>query len=299
MTRRAVIDIGTNTVKLLVADVDGARITPVLSRDAATRLGQGLNVAAPGGSETGPRTLCEPAVARTLRAVREFAAEARRLGGAELVAVATSATRDAANADEFVRRVRQECGVDARVISGAREAELIFLGVCSDPRLAGEAVLVLDVGGGSAELIQGRSGRMQRHRSLPLGAVRLTERFADRPLAAMTAHARAVFSDALAGFDPRGRRMIGTGGGIATLARMKEGRADHVVLSRDHIRAELGRLAAMSLEERKTLPGLPPERADIIVAGGTVFAVAMDLLEASELTVSVRGLRYGLLAAGP
>lgn len=287
--RCAAIDIGTNTVKLLVADARGEEVISVLSKDKTTRLGQGVEAS---------RRLSGAAIARTVEAIGQFVAEAGRLGATQIVAIATSAARDALNRDEFVQAVRAQCGLDVQVICGQREAELIFRGVSSDPAWSKQPILVLDVGGGSAELIQGQGGRIERYRSLPLGAVRLTEQFGDSNFAQVCRHVRAGLADALAGYEPRGRRLIGTGGTITTLARMEHGQADHVRLSRDCVRARVEKLNAMPLAERKKVAGLPPERADIIVAGGAVFVVAMELLGAGELTVSVRNLRYGALVEG-
>jgi exopolyphosphatase/guanosine-5'-triphosphate,3'-diphosphate pyrophosphatase len=279
--RRAVIDIGTNTVKLLVADVDTGQTVPVLEADATTRLGE---------TASHSDKLSAPAIRRTIAAVSAFVEQAGRLDATGIIALATSAVRDAVNAGEFLAA----CPLPVEVLTGEREAELIFRGVSSDPAWASESLLVLDVGGGSAELIQGAAGKIERAISLPVGAVRLTEAIGDN-FAAVAEHLRRVLPGRLANFNVTGRLMIGTGGGITTLARMARGQADHARLKLDELRSWAGRLSAMPLAKRKQVPGLPPERADIIVAGGAVFVVAMELLGASELTVSARNLRYGAL----
>src|SRR5262249_41098034 len=155
----------------------------------------------------------------------------------------------------------------------------IFRGVSSDPAWSNQPVLVLDVGGGSAEFIQGRAGKIERWQSLPLGAVRLKEKFGE-DFPALIEFLRKTLHPALAGFDGK---MIGTGGTVTTLARIQSGKVDHVSISQVEIRALVARLNALPLAERKKVPGLPPERADIIVAGGAVFMVAMELLGAVEL----------------
>ena len=284
--RRAVIDIGTNTVKLLVADISERHVVPIIEKDRTTRLGEGV--------DHGKRLL-PAAMARTVRAIQDFLAEAKALGATDCVAVATSAARDAANRDEFLSQVRHECGLEVQLISGDREAELIFRGVSSDPEWSGARILVVDVGGGSAEFIQGAGGKMELFRSLPLGALRLTEKFREGPFAELCEYLRVTLREALAGYDASGCRMIATGGTMVTLARVECGAADHATISREKVQALVRRLEAMPLAKRKTVPGLPPERADIIVAGGAVLLTAMELLEASELTVSVRNLRYGAL----
>ena len=286
--RRAVIDIGTNTVKLLVADVSERQMVPVATKDRTTRLGEGVDDS---------KRLLPAAMARTVRAIQDFLAEARALGATDCVAVATSAARDAANRDEFLGQVRHVCGLDVELISGGREAELIFRGVSSDSEWSGAPILVVDVGGGSAEFIQGVGGKMELFQSLPLGALRLTEKFGEGRFAELCEHLRATLTPALAGYSASRCRLIGTGGTITTLARIECGAVDHATISREKLEALLERLEAMPLAERKKVPGLPPERADIIVAGGVVLLMAMEVLEASELTVSVRNLRYGALVS--
>jgi exopolyphosphatase/guanosine-5'-triphosphate,3'-diphosphate pyrophosphatase len=287
--RRAVIDIGTNTVKVLVADVPQGQVVPVLTKDRTTRLGEGVNE---------HQRLSAAAIARTLQAIGEFLAEAKGLGATDVIALTTSASRDAANRNEFFDAVRQKCGLEVQLISGEREAELIFHGVSSDPEWAGAPLLVVDVGGGSAEFIQGRDGKMELFTSLPLGALRLTEQFGEGRLVELREHLRVVLRPVLARYQVSGGRMIGTGGTITTVARMEQGAVDHATISREALLGFVQRLDAMPLAERKKVPGLPPERADIIVAGGAVFLVAMEVLGVVELTVSIRNLRYGALLAG-
>lgn len=284
--RRAAIDIGTNTVKLLVADVQNGQIIPVVSTDAPTRLGEGVG-------ET--KRLAAHAITRTIETISHYVADAKGLGAETIVAFTTSAARDAVNRHEFLDGVHRACGLDVQAVSGEREAELVFRGVCSDPAWTGQRILVLDVGGGSAEFILGKSGVIESRQSLPLGAVRLTERFRETGFAELTAFLRQTLHGALQDYHAGLWRMIGTGGSIVTLAQMKHGRADHATLSLHDLRVLVTSLDAMSLDERKRVPRLPPERADIIVAGAAVFLFAMEALGAVELTVSVRSLRYGAL----
>jgi len=287
--RRAVIDIGTNTVKVLVADMPQGQVVMVLHKDRVTRLGEGVHER---------QRLSTEAIDRTLQAIDEFHLEAKVAGAIHIIALTTSACRDAANRDEFFDAVRQKCGLEVQMVSGDREAELIFRGVSSDPEWSAAPLLVVDVGGGSAEFIQGRDGRMERSKSLPLGALRLTEQFGEGRLAELCEHLRAVLRPVLAQYKVSGSRMIGTGGTITTFARMEGGAIDHATIAREELFGLVRRLDAMPLAERKQVPGLPPDRADIIVAGGAVFLVAMEVLGAVELTVSVRNLRYGALLAG-
>ncbi len=281
--RRAVIDIGTNTVKLLVADVQDGRVAPVVSKDQTTRLGEGLHES---------KRLSRAAIERTAEAIDDFVADAKELGAREIITLTTSAARDATNGNEFLQAVHRRCGLDVQVITGEREAELIFRGASSDPEWSDQPILVLDVGGGSAEFIQGAHGKIERLQSLPLGAVRLTEQYGE-DFGALMGCLRETLRQPLEGYEARSRKMIGTGGTITTLARIECGTMDRAALSQEAVRTLVARLNALPLAERRKVPGLPPERADIIVAGGAVFLVAMELLGANVLTVSVRGLRYG------
>jgi exopolyphosphatase / guanosine-5'-triphosphate,3'-diphosphate pyrophosphatase len=279
---RAVIDIGTNTVKLLVAEVNNSNVVHRHFQDAATRLGEGVD-------KTGQ--LSSTAISRTVTAIRQLADEARQHGAQHLIALTTSAVRDAGNGNEFLHAVREQTGLEVQLITGEREAELIYRGVTSDPVWANKPVLVMDVGGGSAEFIQGTSNQIERHQSLPVGAVRVMEQFGQDDFAGMVAFLREKLFAALAGYSVEGRQMIGTGGGIVTVSRIM----NHATLTLEEIRALVAQLNAMTVEERQTVPGLPADRADIIVAGGAVFMVAMEILGACELTVSRRSIRDGVL----
>lgn len=296
--RRAVIDIGTNTVKLLVADVDGGAVTPVVHMDATTRLGEGMVAQAsrlrslPSSPTAATGTvaplLSAAAIARTVAAIERYAAEARSLGATDVLALTTSATRSASNAGDFLAA----CPLPVEVISGEREAELIFRGAASDPAWAGERLLVMDVGGGSAEWILGQAGKIERAVSLPVGAVRLLEKFGE-DFAGMAANLRTELAGVLAPYRVGRWRLIGTGGAIVTLAAIAGKPVDHAALTLDEIRSLVTQLHALPVAERQRVPGLPAERADIIVPGGAVFLFAMEALGAAELTVSVRSLRFG------
>ena len=164
--RRAVIDVGTNSVKLLVADVDGREIRPVCEQSHQTRLGQGFY-------ET--HRLQAEAIDATAKAVAAFAATAREAQAASIRVIATSAAREAVNRDELTSAIEQASGLKVNVISGEEEATLGFQGVTTDPQLAQGSLLLLDVGGGSAQFVFGRDGQPQFRHSFPLGSVRLME----------------------------------------------------------------------------------------------------------------------------
>ena len=284
--RRAVIDIGTNTTKLLVAEIRDGQVCPIVSKDQTTRLGAGVDAT---------RQLSAVAIERTVTAIAGYLADARELQVANVTAFTTSAARDAANRQEFLDAVRQRCGLEVAVLSGQQEAELIFRGVASDPVWSTSRLLVLDIGGGSVELIQGQAGQLEHWRSLPLGAVRLTEQFRERSFAELAAQLRTSLRAALEGFTGTGRQFIATGGATATLGRVATGAADHARLTVAEVSGLVAKLNALTLAECQQVPGLPADRADIIVAGGAVLLFAMEALAVPALTVSTRNLRYGAL----
>ena len=288
--RRAVIDIGTNTVKLLVADIHDGQVSPVVSKDQTTRLGEGV---------AATRQLSPAAIARTVAAITGYVADARELSVDGLTAFTTSAARDAGNQQEFLDAVSRQCGLVVEVLTGQREAELIFRGVTSDPAWTTHRLLVLDIGGGSAEVIQGQGSNLEKWASLPLGAVRLTEQFRERSFAELAEHLRTTLRADLAGYAMDRRQFIATGGATTTLGRMATGKADHAGLTFEEVSGLVAHLNALTLAERRQVPGLPPDRADIIVAGGAVLMFAMEALDAPVLTVSTRNLRYGALLADP
>lgn len=307
--RRAVIDVGTNSVKLLVADVAGATVTPVLETARQTRLGRGFYPA---------RRLGHEALLRTVAAVRAFAKEARKLGARHVRIIATSAAREARNAAALVAAIERACGVRPEILSGRREAQWGFRGAMTDSRLAREPVLLLDVGGGSAQFILGRGEAIHFLRSYPLGAVRLLEHMppSDPPrpeeLTACRAWLRAflrkrVQPELQPALDrerqqhPRHHpvRLVGVGGTAVVLARL-ERRADDYAreilegtrLSAARVHARVQRLWSLSLAERRRIPAMPPERADVLLTGLLVYEAVMDVFGFNQLQVSTRGLRF-------
>jgi exopolyphosphatase/guanosine-5'-triphosphate,3'-diphosphate pyrophosphatase len=299
-TRIAAIDIGSNSVRQIVADVtpDGG-ITVVDEMKAAPRLGADLDV-------TG--VLGTTAMERAAEAVGRMATLARQLGATRIEAVATSAVRDAANGDQFVARVRQEAGLELRIIDGAGEARLSWLSALAHFDVGIGRTVVMDIGGGSLELALAADGVLDDLVSLPFGALRLTERHlrdgaGPRAMQKLRKEVRMALKDVLPRRDWRGAQLIGSGGTFTNLAGMHLGRRGMLVARNVHAtvvpRVEvehiLDALAPMPPEERRGVTGLNPERADIIVAGIAVAAEVMARVEARELTVSRYGIREGLL----
>jgi len=303
--RLATIDLGTNTVRLLVADVErGAGRWQVVHADQrVTRLGEGL-------ARTG--RLAEAPADRTAAAVSEYVTRARQAGAERTAIVATSAVREAVNGPEFAARIEQATGETVSIISGDEEAALTLRGV-----LAGLGALdrtapaiVFDIGGGSTEYILARDGVAVMATSLRLGVVDLTERypFPGAVDGSRFAALQAEVAQRLLAELPDGIRsaapanLIGTAGTATTLAALDLGlvtyQADRVqghTVTHAGVEAQLARLGALTVEQRAALPCLEPGRADLIVVGIAIVLATMDLFGASRMLVSDWGLREGLL----
>lgn len=308
-TRRAVIDIGTNSVKLLVADVAGHQISPRLETSDQTRLGRGFYES---------HQLQPDPIEHTARAVAAFAKQAKELGAATLRVLATSAARDATNAQDLIRAVENAAGLTLEIITGDQEAEWVFQGVTSDPNLDGQRLLILDAGGGSTEFIAGEKGHHSLRLSFAMGSVRLMEtlRPQDPPALADLTNCRAwlqEFFDREIGprleqlfHDPAAPsfQLVGTGGTTSILARMEHrlqnfdrDRIEGTRLSRHTILNAMVRLWSLPLEERRKLEGLPANRADIILMGVAIYEAVVSHFHFQDLYVSTRGLRFGALLA--
>jgi exopolyphosphatase/guanosine-5'-triphosphate,3'-diphosphate pyrophosphatase len=302
--RVAAIDVGTNTVLLLVAEAGGGGAVALAERAEITRLGRGVDA-------TG--RLDPAAMAETLGVLVAYAAEARRLGASAIDCVATSAVRDSANGGQFLEAVRAAAGFTPRLISGDEEARLVWTSAWRDfgAGQGGARLAVLDVGGGSTEFTFGDAALPGGRRSLQVGAVRLTERhvgadpIGPETLGSLRRAARAALLP-LAGMVGGGRgdgdRLVGVAGTVTTLAAVEQalpaydaGRVHGSSLTRVQIEGLVERLAALPLAQRAQLPGMEPKRADVIVAGAVVVAEAMALTGFETLTVSDRGVRWGLV----
>jgi exopolyphosphatase/guanosine-5'-triphosphate,3'-diphosphate pyrophosphatase len=301
--RVATIDIGTNTVLLLVAEGDAkGRLVAVEERATITRLGQGVDVT---------RELAPEAVARTNACLDEYADVVGRLGAERVAVVGTSAMRDAGGGEAVRAHVKARFGVDARTISGDEEARLTFDGALSGITTPGDDVVVFDIGGGSTEVVYGNraSGAIAWAKSFDVGSVRLTERHvrSDPPTreerAAVLGTCEEVFA-AVPSASQKACAVIGIAGTITTLAAVSLGMSSYegarvhgLTLPVAEIERVVDRLAGVPLEERKAIAGLEPKRADVIVAGGLIALAFLRRVEASAVTVSDRGVRWGLAEA--
>jgi exopolyphosphatase / guanosine-5'-triphosphate,3'-diphosphate pyrophosphatase len=292
--RVAVVDIGTNSTRLLVAEVDDGRVTELERRTTITRLGQGVD-------RTG--ALAPEAMERVFAALEAYREAVDAHGGADrTVGVLTSAVRDASNGAQFAQVVRERFGVDARTIPGEEEARLTFLGATSErPPADGDApVVVIDIGGGSTEFVVGTAGEVRFFTSTQAGVVRMSERHVEHDppredeLAAIAADARGVFA---AGLPPEARAGVagaiavaGTATSLAAIDQDLEpydpARVHGHRLSRATIDRLARRLAALTEEQRRDVRGLHPDRAPTIVAGALLLGEALDAfgLEATEVS---------------
>jgi exopolyphosphatase/guanosine-5'-triphosphate,3'-diphosphate pyrophosphatase len=302
LTRRlATVDLGTNTVRLLVVEAEGREWRPLHQSQRVTRLGEGQ-------AEAG--RLLEAPMRRTVDTVSEFIAAARGLGASEIRVVATSAVREASNRAELLALLRAATGLDASVVSGEEEARLTLQGVAAGlPQLGGSFVL-FDIGGGSTELVLGEGGRPGAVVSVQLGVVRLAERYGDAgPVdRARFALMRGEIDGCLAREIPariieaRLPALVGTAGTVTTLAALDLGlpaydpsRVQGHTLARGAVERLLDRLGALAVAERARLPCLEPGRADVIIPGIAICLAVMDRLGYGSLVVSDRGLREGIL----
>ena len=309
MNRRvATLDIGTNSVLLLIAEATPAGPRALLERATITRLGEGVD-----------RThqLAPAARERTLRCLAGYAEDMRRFDVAERAAVGTSALRDAAGGGDFTREAAALLGVTPLVIDGAREAALTFRGALSGLPQHGP-VTVFDVGGGSTEIVQGvrdaAAAHVESAVSLDIGSVRLFERHvrSDPPSALELERVRADIDAALT-HAPRSataRLLVGVAGTVTTLAAVAlelddydPARVHGFMLARTDVARLARTLAGLTLEQRRALRGLEPKRADVIVVGALIVERVMHFAAREELVVSDRGVRWGLaeelLASAP
>ncbi len=297
--RIAAIDIGSNSIRQIVADVSASgQIRSVDEMKAMPRLGEGLEATGALG-----RTAMDTGVA----AVQRMVALAKRLDAERIEIVATSAVRDASNGADFTGRILEETGVAVRVLSGEEESLLCFRSALAHFELGSGRSLVMDIGGGSLELVLAKDGLIERVASLPFGAVRMTERFLQptvrpRSVRALRAHVRDGLRRAMPVKDWRGAQVIGSGGTFTNLAGIMlqrsgvTARSTHGArITRVELEHVLDWLQRLAPEERAAVPGLNPARSEIIVAGLAVAAEVLARFDPRDMLVSRYGIREGLL----
>jgi len=297
-TRVAVVDIGTNSTRLLISDVNAPHVEEIDRRTTVTSLGRGVD-------HTG--NLCSDAIEDVCEAIAGYKAHYEEMGADRVMAVATSAVRDASNGDAFIAELRERFGLQAELLTGEEEAHLTYLGATAS-RPADEPTLVFDIGGGSTELIVGSGAAVDFHTSLPAGTIRHSERHlsTDPPNATeledLADDVRALVSEATATQDPgiRPVRAIGTAGTPTSLAAIDQQlepydpqRVHGYRLGLRPIQRMLSRLSSMPLAERLHIPGLHPGRAPTIVAGTVIMVQVMRTFGFDEVEVSERDILHG------
>jgi len=294
VTRVASVDLGTNSTRLLVADVEGDRLDEIVRRLTITRLGEGVDER---------RRLLPLPITRVRNCLTDYRRELESLGAERTLAIATSAVRDAENGEAFLGEIEWSYGFTTRLLEGDEEAALMYRGVTAGrPPL--EDTLLVDIGGGSTELVLGTDGGPVASTSLDVGCVRVTERFlatdppAPTELAAAAAHVRSL----LPAYEARAA--IGVAGTVTTLAALDLGLAEYDPerthghrLARASVERELERLAGLTLEERTKVPGIEPGRAPVIVAGIVVLREILRTYGLAEIEVSERDILHGAALA--
>jgi len=298
--RICAIDIGSNSVRCLVADADGrGNLGPVARALEITRLAEGMEAR---------RTITAAAQKRTIAAAEGFLRLAERSGAEEYILFGTWALREASNARDFICALRERTGREVRVLSGDEEAALAWRGAVRTLLPRGAAGAVIDIGGGSAEIISAPVEGEIAAKSLPIGCVMMTERFlpSDPPrrgeMDALRDFVAAALSEGIPDAASLRARLIGAGGTVTTAAAILQGVARYQPerihgsrLSSEAVRTLAESLARMRLEDRKRVPGLEEKRADIIVAGLIALRTVMEFCGAEELTVSDEGILHGAI----
>ena len=294
---RAIIDIGTNSVRLLLAEKDEKEEWKILKKDLrSTRLGEGMTDKAYIGK--GPQE-------RTLKAIEEFAAAARLEGADEIFAYGTSNMRDAANGPAFSDEVTSAVGIPVRILSGKEEAYYSYIGAAGT---SGVVTSVVDIGGGSTEICMGFGTDIGMRHSFRLGCVRCSKQFdttTPRGVAELKKHCFDLFRHTeLMQSVKNVKRWIGVGGTVTSMAAMLQelevydsAKVQDFVIRQDDVNRMLKKLCAMSYDDKCHLTGLMPERADIIVAGVAILDALMEYFALPEIIVSDRDLSEGLLDA--
>lgn len=294
MSRYAVIDIGSNSIKMYVGRIVHGRVTDVADMSVVNRLSEGM-------AETGE--LDEDAMDRTLAALKVFKARAEGLDVDKVAAVGTQALRQADNAPEFVTKLRNRLKMSVRVLSGEQEARCAFLAATTSLDLGDGPVRVFDAGGASTEVILGRDGRIETAQSLPIGSRVLTDRHCKSdPVTAAQYEALADEVARAVADVPRGEGpLVGIGSTATSLGTVHYGldfdayaEVHGRTLDRSVVETAVDRLGTMTLRARRHIPGLHPDRADVMLAGASIVAALMSRCAVEELVLCARGLRHGV-----
>ncbi|MBQ4431774.1 MAG: Ppx/GppA family phosphatase [Synergistaceae bacterium] len=300
---KAVIDIGSNSIKMRIARVESGRVHVIRDETEVVRLGRGM-------SSTG--LLSKESMILSCAAVSRMVRKASHCG-AEIFIAGTMALRTARNASDFVNMVRESCGHEVHIFSGNDEARYSWLGAVDGLGLDGNAVM-FDTGGGSTEFVAGTGGEMKRAVSVPVGAVNLSERFfpaVNEPVRksacdeAISFVRNMLLDGGIDAFKSSEFQVIGVGGGVVAMAGVKNACENFVpsrlhgsILTQKDIVRQIRLYSSLTLKERENIIGLPKSRADVILGSACIVFAALRLLNAPSCIVSINGLRHGLLLGG-
>jgi len=296
MKRYASIDIGTNTILMVVADVSGdGTLKSVYDGQQLPRMGKDVDA---------NRIISEEAIGRVVEALQIFKHKARELNASSIFACGTSALRDAKNRDTVVQIIREKTGIDVDIISGEQEAEYTYLGALSGLQSSSGYIGVLDIGGGSTELVVGKNSTMVSRRSINVGSVRLTEQFfpvlppSEENMQTATEQITKSIGSEIQNY--RIDKLIGVAGTVTTLAAIAKNLdtfspelIDGYELPRSEIDHLFSKYSEYTLEEMKAIPQIVPGREDILLAGIIILKSHLSALNQRSIIVSTRGLRYG------
>ena len=297
LKRVASIDIGTNTILLLIAKVEEGKVNPLFEIETVARLGEGVQ-------KNG--ILLKEAMDRGLQTLAQYLKWCQELEVQKVFTAGTSALREAKNSEDFLNLVKEKLDLPIEVISGEEEAQLSFLAVAKDLGEVKEPILVVDVGGGSTEFILGKGNQISQWISLPLGSVRFTEEFLrsdpvqEEEWEKMERKIQEYLVNIPHSQEPIS--MVAVGGTATTLASVEQGLEDfiaekihHFILGKEALKNQLPLYRSKTIDERRKIPGLPIARADVILAGGAILYLAMEELKCPSVLISCHGVRYGLL----
>ncbi|MBS4021908.1 MAG: Ppx/GppA family phosphatase [Dethiobacter sp.] len=297
MQRVAVIDVGSNSTKLLLAEhSSNGTLKTVLDTTSITGLGEGLRQS---------RRLSPEAKERTCRTINEFAALAKQYRADQIIAIGTMALRGAQNSSAFIEMVKATSGIDIRVISGEEEASLSYLATLSGIKLHDCETVIFDTGGGSTEFIFGKGESITRKLSVNLGVITISEEYfiSDPPTQAQLEIALCEIKEILTAHKINGPvpQLVGIGGTVTTMGAVKQRMERYdpeaiqgSTLQLSEVNEQIAEFSSKTLEERKQIRGLEPKRAPIILAGACIVKIIMELLQNETLVISDRGIRHGL-----
>jgi exopolyphosphatase/guanosine-5'-triphosphate,3'-diphosphate pyrophosphatase len=297
LKRVASIDIGTNTILLLIAKLEGKKIYPLFEMETVARLGEDVQ-------KNG--ILLIEAMDRGLQTLAQYLKRCQEFEVQKIFAAGTSALREAKNAEDFLKLAKEKLNLSIDVISGEEEARLSFLAVAEDLQEKEKPIFVVDIGGGSTEFILGKGDQIKQWISLPIGSVRFTEQFLhsdpirEEEWEKMEKNIREHLVNIPHSQEPSS--MVAVGGTATTLASVEQGLEDfivkkihHFILKKEALKNQILLYRSKTIEERKKIPGLPIARADVILAGAAILYMAMEELHCPSVLISCHGVRYGLL----